>query len=139
MKTSFAASTTIEYAEAARILKAAMAKAEVLGITVAVAVVDARGDLVAAGRMDGARWWWIQTCQGKAFAAAAYGLPSGELADRANSPVMQTVVQIHRGLLTPSKGAVPITRGDQIIGAVGVGGGTADQDEEVAREGAAAL
>lgn len=139
MTVSAGGSITIKYDEANRILKAAMEKASGMKIIVAVAIVDARGDLVAAGRMDGARWWWIQTCQGKAIASVAYGVPSGELAERASNPVMQTLVRISRGLLTPSKGAVPIRRGDQIIGAVGVGGGTGDQDEEVAREGAAAL
>lgn len=139
MTTQVATPVTIKYDEADRILKAAMKKAKDMGIVVAATVVDARGDLVASGRMDGARWWWIETCRGKAFASAAYGVPSGELLERAGSPVTQTMVQIHGGRMTPSKGAVPIKRDNVIIGAVGVGGGTADQDEEVAKAGAAAL
>ena len=69
------------------ILQAAFDKARSLNLTVAVSVVDARGDLVAAARMDNAIWWWTESSRGKAVATVAYeGVPSGELLERSSRP-----------------------------------------------------
>ena len=68
--------TVITLSEAEKIIGAAKLKAGEMGIKVAVAVVDPRGDLVAMVRMDGAPWRSIHLCQGKAYATAAYGVSS---------------------------------------------------------------
>lgn len=125
--------------EANRAVEACQVKASSMNIPVAIAVVDARGDLVSACRMDGSMWWWIETCRGKALATATYGVPSGELLDRLNRPTTWTMIAIHDGRMTPSKGAVPIEKDGRLIGAVGIGGGTGEQDEEIALAGAAAV
>ena len=125
--------------QATRIIQACQDKAISMNIHVAIAVVDARGDLVSACRMDGSMWWWIETCRGKALASATYGVPSVELLDRLNRPTTWTMIAIHDGRMTPAQGAVPIIKDGIMIGAVGIGGGTGEQDEEIAISGAKAI
>lgn len=94
---------------------------------------------MALVRMDGARWFTADVSRGKAMASALFGRPSGEMAERADSPVFRSLVQMHGGHLIPGQGAVPIRHGEEVVGAVGVSGGTGQQDEEVARTGVSAL
>lgn len=125
----------ITLTQAERALQAAKTKAAQLGIRVSIAVVDARGDLLTMARLDGARWYTTDVCRGKAFASATFGQPSGELAARADSPVFRSLVTMQGGRIIPAKGALPIRQGEELVGAIGVSGGTADQDEEVAQAG----
>jgi uncharacterized protein GlcG (DUF336 family) len=131
--------SVITLAEAEKIISAAKVKADGMGIKVAVAVVDPRGDLVAMVRMDGAPWRSIQLCQGKAYAVAAYGISSGELQARADHPVARSLVMMAGGHMVPSQGALPVMRDGEMIGAVGGSGAKPDEDEEVCRTGIAAL
>ena len=130
---------SLNFEESRRIVDAAFAAAKEMGILVAIAVLDERGDKVMEARMDGAKWWWLDTCRGKAFATALFGQPSAELAERADSSIAQTMLAMYEGRLFFAQGALPIIKDGQMIGAVGVGGGTGQQDEDVARAGIAAL
>lgn len=129
----------VTLAEAEQILQAAKAKATEMGVIVAIAVVDPRGDLVAMVRMDGALWRTAPVARGKAFASVAYGVPSADLMDRADTPVMRALITMEQGDIIPQQGALPIKRGDTVIGAVGVSGAAAHEDEDIARAGIAAL
>ena len=124
-------------AEANRILEGAVAKAEELGIKVNVAVCDDGGRLKAFARMDGAGWAGMYGSQGKAVASAATGRASGDLQERADTPIYRGIVAAEGGHMILSKGAVPIIRDGEIIGGCGVGGGTSDEDEECALAGVA--
>ena len=130
---------SITMAEAERVLQAAKAKALQMGVKVAISIVDPRGDLVAMVRVDGALWRTAPVSRGKAFASAAFGLPSGELTARADNPVMRSLTLMEGGNIIPQQGAVPIKRGNELIGAVGVSGATSQEDEDVARAGLQAL
>ena len=77
--------------------------------------------------------------QGKAIASGAFARPSGELAERAGSPIIQGIAAAEGGHMIPSQGAVPIIRNGMVDGACGVGGGTSQQDEDCARAGIAKL
>jgi glc operon protein GlcG len=90
-------------------------------------------------RMDGAIWGSVYGCQGKAVASAAFARPSGELAERADTPIIRGIAAAEGGHMIPSQGAVPIIRNSEVEGACGVGGGTAQQDEDCARAGVAKL
>src|ERR1700704_4042394 len=125
--------------EANRIMDGALAKAKELNIRISVAVCDAGGRLVAFQRMNNAIWASAYGCQGKAVASAAFGRPSGELAERAGSPTIQGIMVAEGGHMIPGQGAVPIIRNGVLEGACGVGGGTAQQDEDCARAGVAKL
>jgi len=125
--------------EAERILQAAKAKAGEMGVRVSIAIVDPMGELLALIRQDGARWPTARVSQGKAFASVTYGVPSADLAERAERPIMRSVMQQVGGRLIPAQGALPIKRGDEVIAAVGVSGGTSQQDEEIAAAGIQAM
>ncbi|HAA96068.1 MAG: heme-binding protein [SAR202 cluster bacterium] len=126
-------------AEANRMVEAAIAKANELNIKINVAVVDAGGRLVAFNRMDGAIWGGAYGSQGKAVASAAFGRTSGELQERATSPIVSGILGAEGGHGIPSQGAVPIRRDGVLEGAVGVGGGTSQEDEDCAAAGVATL
>ena len=125
--------------EANQAVHAAIAKAQELNIRISVAVCDAGGRLLAFNRMDGAIWASVYGCQGKAIASVAFGRASGELQERAGSPIIQGIAAAEGGHMIVSQGAVPIIRNDVVEGACGVGGGTAQQDEECARAGVAKI
>ena len=125
--------------EANRIVAGAIAKAVELDIKINVAVCDAGGRLIAFNRMDGAIWAGVYGSQGKAVASAAFGRSSGELQDRAGTPIMTGILAAEGGHGIPSQGALPIIRDGVVEGACGVGGGTSQQDEDCAAAGIATL
>ena len=126
-------------AEANRIVEGAIAAADEMGIKINVAVVDAGGRLMAFNRMDGAIWAGAYGSQGKAVASAAFGRTSGELQERSESPIIRGILAAEGGHGIPSQGGVPIIRDGGVDGAVGVGGGTSQEDEDCARAGIAKL
>jgi glc operon protein GlcG len=126
------------------ILKAAQDKAAAMKLKVNVAVVDDGGHLLAFVRMDGARPASAATAITKAVTAATFRQPTGPLP--ANGPPdvllnlsLQNAAAAGGGKLTTLKGGVPVVVDGQVIGAVGVGGGSGEQDAEVAAAGIAAL
>jgi len=125
--------------EANRIVEGAIAKAKELNIRVSVAVCDAGGRLVAFQRMTNAMWASGYGSQGKAIASAAFGRPSGVLAERANQPTPAGIAAAEGGHMIMGQGAVPIIRNGVVEGACGVGGGTAQEDEDCAAAGGAKL
>ena len=120
--------------------RAAQAKARELGTPMTISVVDEAGRTVYTARGDGAGFFSVNTSRAKAVAAANFRRATKELGDmmKAGSPFWQSVGSAVPGELLPSIGAVPITSGDRIIGAIGCGGGTGEQDHECALAGAAA-
>ena len=132
--------TPLTLDESLRMLEAARAKAAEIGVRVAIAVLDPRGDLVALHRMDGGLWRSVPISQGKAAASAAWDAPSGDLADRWDQPVVRALSMMEQGRIIPWQGALPVRRPDgAMIGAIGVSGARPAQDEEVAAAGLAAL
>jgi glc operon protein GlcG len=130
---------SLTLAEANRILQGAIDKAKELNIKISAAVCDSGGRLIAFNRMDGAIWGSVYGSQGKAVASVAFARPSGELQERADTPIIRGIATAEGGHMIPSKGAVPILRDGVAIGACGVGGGTAQEDEDCARAGVAKL
>lgn len=124
-------------AEANRMVQAAVAKADELGVKVSIAVCDAGGNLLAFNRMEGASAVSATVAQGKAAASAGFGRASGALP--ADSPVIQAVIASLGGRMLPAQGAVPVHEGGELVGAIGGSGATAQQDEDCARAGLAAL
>jgi len=125
------------YGEARTALAAAWASADKITVKVSCAVVDSRGDLVAVGRMDGARFLTTDVARGKALTSAMFGQPSGSMGTFANSPAFEKLNSATQGRLYPVQGAVPIMRNNQVFGAIGCSGATSQQDEDAAKAGAA--
>jgi uncharacterized protein GlcG (DUF336 family) len=112
------------------------AKARELGFTVAVAVVDDAGHLVACHRMDGALWITPEIARAKANAAAAFRASTADLEERFSGK-RQLFASGVTGLgdyqLVFGRGAVPIVEDGRIVGAVGVSGAVpADNDHLIA-------
>ena len=126
-------------AEANKVVEGAIAAATEMGIKINVAVVDAGGRLLAFNRMDGAIWAGSYGSQGKAVASVAFGRSSGELQERAETPIMRGILAAEGGHGIPSQGGLPIIRNGVVEGAVGVGGGTGQQDEDCSAAGIASL
>ncbi len=125
--------------EANRMVEGAIAKAKELNIKINVAVCDAGGRLVAFNRMDGAIWGGAYGSQGKAVASAAFGRTSGELQERAASPIVSGILNAEGGHGIASQGGAPVIRNGVVDGAVGVGGGSSQEDEDCAKAGIAKI
>ncbi len=125
--------------QAQKILKAAEASAASQNLKVSIVVVDNRGDPVAMCRMDGARHFTPDIARGKAMVSAMFNQPSAAMAERATNPIMQTLNQMNLGRLVFGQGALPILKGNEVQGAIGVSGATSQQDEDIARAALASL
>jgi uncharacterized protein GlcG (DUF336 family) len=92
-------------------------------------------------RGDGAGFLSTETSKAKAMAAANFKKPTKELGEMAmkGSSFWAAAPAVLKGEVLPSIGAVPITKGGKIIGAIGCGGGTGEQDHECAVAGAEAV
>ena len=124
---------------AQRIAAAARAKAQELGTPITVSVVDDDGRLILCERGDGTGFLTPETSRGKAVAAAAFRRATKELVDlaREHPAFWNAIPGLVPGQLLASTGAVPITKDGRVIGAVGCGGGTGEQDHQCALAGAA--
>jgi uncharacterized protein GlcG (DUF336 family) len=131
---------TLDLAEARRIIAAATQKAEQIGQPMNVAVVCAGGYLLAFERMPGAWLGSVDIAQKKAWTSRAFNIETKALGE--NSQSSQQFFGIHAsndGKVMIFAGGVPVKKGDKIIGAVGVSGGSGEQDQAVAEAGVAAL
>lgn len=122
-------------------LTAALDRAAELKVQVGIAIVAADGHLVGGVRMGGVKFRWVlDAAEGKALATITWdGRPSGDLADGWDNQMRQWVSRSLRRPALYMKGAVPVHLGDELAGAIGVSGASAEEDEEIARAGAAAL
>jgi glc operon protein GlcG len=123
-------------ADAKTALAATEAAATEMGVGLSCAVVDSRGALVALTRMDSARYFTADVAVGKARASATFGAPSGGLG-RIGSLGLGNVIE--GGEMLFLQGAVPIMKDGQPVGALGCSGASAQQDEDAANAGVAAM
>jgi glc operon protein GlcG len=130
---------TLEMAEKAA--KAAQARAKALGTPMTVTVVDEAGRLVLCARGDGTGFLTTETSRGKAAAAAAFRRATREMVDlaREHPAFWNAITPLAGGQILPSTGGVPIRAGARVIGGIGCGGGTGEQDHECAMAGAQAI
>jgi uncharacterized protein GlcG (DUF336 family) len=126
--------SSLDLADARRIIAAAERKANELGIPYNIAIADAGGGLIAHIRMDGAWLGSVDIAINKAWTARAFDMPTEDLA-RITQPGQQGF-----GLNTTNDsrvvifgGGIPIKREGVVIGAVGASGGSVEQDVAVAR------
>src|SRR5262245_1739846 len=128
-------SLTLTHAGALAMLGGAVAKAEEMKVPQCIAVVDAGGNLLAFVRMDGAKVLSQHTATRKAATAATTRAATGNVPeDHALKLSLAT-----GGQVTNLKGGLPIVVEGQVVGGIGVGSGTGDEDLAVAQAGIAAL
>ena len=127
--------------EAARkVIRAGQEKAKDIGQPMNIAVVDAGANLVAFERMPGAWLGSIDISINKAFTARAFDIETKALGE--NSQSGDQFFGIHasnQGRVMIFAGGVPLKNGDQVVGAVGVSGGSGKQDQAVAEAAAKAF
>ena len=128
----------ISLEDAKKAAAAALAEARKNNWTMAVAVTDIGGDLVYFEKMDGTQTGSVNVALGKARSAALFKRPT---------KVFQEIVAGGGNGLrilglegaVPIEGGVPLVMDGRIVGAIGLSGGTSDQDGQCARAGAEAL
>jgi uncharacterized protein GlcG (DUF336 family) len=126
--------------EARRVIAAAEAKATDIGQPMNIAVCDAGANLVAHVRMDGAWIGSIDIAINKAYTARAFDIETEQLFKLSQpGKDFYGVFTSNDSRISILAGGIPLKRGDTIIGAVGVSGGVAKQDQSVAEAGAAAV
>jgi len=127
------------------IIAAAAEQAAVMSLKMNIAVVDEGGHLLSFDRMDGARPASGYTAITKASTAATFRQPTGPLPAGTSAPdpllnlSLQIAAQASGGKITTLLGGLPIVVDGQVIGGVGVGGGSGEQDAQVARAGVQAF
>jgi len=127
---------TLDAAQA--IIEAARKRAEAIGVPMNIAVVDEGRNLVAFSRMDGAWLGSIDIAQSKAYTARSFDMSTKDLAPLCQSG--QPLFGIHasnQGHLIIFGGGIPLRGNGRVVGAVGVSGGSVEQDHDVAEAGAA--
>jgi uncharacterized protein GlcG (DUF336 family) len=131
---------TVNLEAARQIIRGAEAKARSLGCPMNIAVVDAGGNLVAHVRMDNARIGAIDIAINKAWSARAFDMETAELGrySQPGGPFFG-IHASNGGRVMILSGGVPLRAAGKIIGAVGVSGGSDEQDSACARAGADAL
>ena len=130
---------TLEMAEQA--VRAAQAKARALGSPMTVTVVDEAGRLVLSARGDGTGFLTPETSKAKAMAAAAFRKSTTELGDLVTKggAFWRSVTSVVEGQVLPSPGGSPIVKSGRVIGGIGCGGGTGEQDQVCSDAGAKAV
>jgi glc operon protein GlcG len=127
---------------------AVTAKAREIGAPVSMAVVGPEGHLIALERMDDAGFITPETAHAKAYTACAFRTMSPRFPDgmviqkwfMERNPQMMVATSIMKGgLVVASGGCAPIFKGDTLVGAYGISGGTSQQDEEMAHFACAAV
>ncbi|HLE59387.1 MAG TPA: heme-binding protein [Candidatus Limnocylindria bacterium] len=130
----------LSLAAARRMIAAVEAEARGMAVAMSVAVVDAGDQLVAFARMDGADLVGVRLAQDKAYTALVNRMPTADLA-----PIVQPGTEFYGydslsgGRMVVFAGGLPLERDGVLIGAVGVSGGDAAQDQRAVEAAAAAL
>jgi uncharacterized protein GlcG (DUF336 family) len=125
--------------EAKKIIEAAEAKAVEIGQPMNIAVADAGGNLIAHVRMDGAWLGSIDISIKKAYTSRAFDIATKDLAEHSQSGGQFFGIHASNdGKIMIFAGGIPIKRGGKVVGAIGVSGGSGEQDHAVAEAGAAA-
>jgi uncharacterized protein GlcG (DUF336 family) len=120
---------------AMKLLNAAIAKAKEMNVPECICVVDAGGHLLAYARMDGAFTLSFDSALMKAMTAASYGGPTGNI---------PAGVDLKLAIATQGKrvnlpGGLPVIIDGRLVGAIGIGSGTGEEDRIIANAALAAL
>jgi uncharacterized protein GlcG (DUF336 family) len=131
---------TLSWHAAHAAAEAAVRAAESIGARVNVALVDASGVLAGFLRMPGAPLHSVEIAIDKAYTAAGFGLPTSRWTD----VLEQHSVAVRQGLVLRPRfvafgGGLPIVEAGQVVGGIGVSGGSEQQDEAIAQAGLDAI
>jgi uncharacterized protein GlcG (DUF336 family) len=114
-------------------------EAEARDLSLAAAVVDAGGQILASQRMDGAALGAMQLAIGKAFTAVSWATPSGEFGPSTQPGGDDWGWNTTDSRIVVYAGGIPLLADGELVGAIGASGGTAAEDEQCVVAAAAAL
>lgn len=129
----------LDLASAQKIIAAAHEKARELSIRVTAVVVDRDGRLVALGRMDGAMWLTVDIAQAMAYTSAAFRADGVKLTGYPGKPWFDSFTLLQGGKILPADGGMVIRVDGEFQGAIGVSGGSNEQDRQCSEAGLAAI
>ena len=129
---------TLEQAE--KIFAAAKEKATAIGVPMNIAIVDEGANLVSFHRMDNAWLGSVDISIKKAKTARFFDMNTGEIGklSQPGGPLYQ-IEHSNHGLISFPGGVLLKDQRGKIVGAIGVSGGSVEQDHEVASAGAASF
>lgn len=126
--------------QARKVIDAAIAKSNELGVKMNISVVDAGTNLVAFNRMNDAWLGSIDISQKKARTARYFNMNTGEIGKLAQpGGSLYNIEHSNNGLITFPGGVCIKDSNGTIIGAIGVSGSTVEDDHAVAAAGAEAI
>ena len=128
---------TTQHAQA--VIAAAIAKAQEINVPMNIAVLDDGAHLKAFLRMDGAVLGSIDIAFKKARTAVLFETNSEAVWEYCKPGGPAPGLELTNDVLATFAGGVPLRRGNEIVGAIGVSGGAVSQDASVATAGAAAF
>jgi glc operon protein GlcG len=124
---------TIDYAEAKRIIEAAIAEASKISQNAVVAVADSHGELIAFARMDGAPVSSIRIAINKAWSAARERKTTQEIGERARHPEKGfDIAYFGDPRFVGWGGGVPVWRDGEVVGAIAISGLPQQEDIRIA-------
>src|SRR5271156_3780770 len=130
----------VTLSDARRVTAAAEKKAAEIGQPMNIAVADEGGNLVSHVRMDGAWIGSIDISQKKAYTSRAFDIATKDLAPHCQSGSQFFGIHASNdGKIMIFAGGIPLKKDGKVVGAIGVSGGSGDQDHAVAEAGAAAF
>ncbi|MBX7222751.1 MAG: heme-binding protein [Blastocatellia bacterium] len=130
----------VTLADARRVIAAAEQKALEIGQPMNIAVADGGGNLVSHVRMDGAWLGSIDISIKKAYTSRAFDIATKDLAEHSQSGGQFFGIHAsNNGKIMIFAGGIPLKRDGVVVGAIGVSGGSGEQDHAVAEAGAAAF
>lgn len=126
-------SRDLDLAYAKKLSEFAEFKSTQLGIKCVFSVVDSVGDTMLLHRMNGSLRISIELAQNKAFTAEELRMPTEELAKiSVPGESLHSIDNCYGGRITLIPGGFPLFKDGKVVGAIGVSGGTAEQDCEIA-------
>jgi len=131
---------TVSMAAAQSLIEAAEAKAQEIGVPMAIAIMDDSGLLKAFHRMDGLdRALAVDLVPMKAYTAVSFRAPTHMIAEGAKNDVVMAATLASTPHFTLLGGGYPIMDGELVVGGFGVGGGSVEQDMQVAEAALSAV
>lgn len=116
-----------------RLVEAGIRRAKEIGVPMVLAVVDQNGDVIESRRMDDALIISVTLAPHKAYTAAVVRLPTHDLAQVAQPGTSLYGIDVNLPKVTLVGGGLPLRKEGKVVGAVGVSGGSVEQDIDVAQ------
>ena len=119
---------------AKKLIESAEKKAKEIEVPMVICIVDGGGNFIACNRMDDALLVSVDIAQNKAWTSVALKMPTSDLAQAAGlGKELYGINTTNNGRVVVFGGGIPLRKNGQIIGAVGVSGGSVKEDIQVAQ------